>query len=175
MSLNQAIRYYRYVGTLVQNMATNLCSDGCPFPVHSDIAIITPVNQHYQPVGPVTAARQIVGILENTQTADRESGHKREPLGELIKANVQLIGFEGQPVFLRWSISQMRSRTHAHLFSRWLRSDIVGYRLVATTENDTGAVNMWIPLPKVPGPYILHLDLTAEGSDLISTNSPPFG
>ena len=76
---------------------------------------------------------------------------------------------------MRWWISQEGSRTHAHLFSKWFSSDFVGYSLVATTENDTGVVSMWIPLPKVPGPYILHLDLTTDGNDLISANSPAFG
>jgi hypothetical protein len=36
-------------------------------------------------------------------------------------------------------------------------------------------LEMWIPLPKVPGPYFIHLSLTTGGASLASTNSDLFG
>jgi hypothetical protein len=176
MSLRQAIAYNNRVGALIQKMIPGLVAPhGC---CKDYLLVVKSVNGHYQPVPPATAARRIAGIFGDTQTVgggSGNSGNSREPLGELVQTNVELIGLQGQPVFLRWWISQEGSRTHAHLFGKWFSSDFVGYSLVATTENDTGVVSMWIPLPKVPGPYILHLDLTTDGNDLISANSPAFG
>ena len=34
---------------------------------------------------------------------------------------------------------------------------------------------MWIPLPKLTGPFFIHLSLTSNGASLASTDSNPFG
>jgi hypothetical protein len=92
-------------------------------------------------------------------------------LGELISVNVELAGLRDQPVLLSWSIFQEGS--HTSLFGKWL-SDFVTYRLEATTNDDTGTLEMWIPLPKLNGPFFVHLSLTADGAGLASADSGPF-
>ena len=129
-------------------------------------------------VSPEVAANRIVGILGHTRTVsetpNQNSGprNESEPLGELISLNMELVGLRGQPVFLSWSIFQAGG--HDNLFGRWL-NNFVAYRLMATTDDDTGSLDMWIPLPKVSGPYFIRLNLTTGGADLASADSGPFG
>lgn len=130
-------------------------------------------------VSPEVAAKRIIGILGHTRTvseipSNQNSGSRNEtePLGELVSLNVELIGLRGQPVLLSWSIFQ--TGDHNNLFGKWL-NNFAAYRLEATTDDDTGSLDMWIPLPKVTGPYFIRLNLTAGGADLASMDSDPFG
>ena len=101
----------------------------------------------------------------------RRSSAKWQPLGELVSVDLELAGLKGQPVFLSWSIFQEHGPSH--LPGKWL-GNFVTYRLEATTNDDTGTVEMWIPLPKQHGPYFLRLTLTTGGATLASMNSSPF-
>jgi hypothetical protein len=96
---------------------------------------------------------------------------KRQPLGELIGVNLELAGLRGQPVYLSWSIFQQSGPSH--LSEKWL-GNFVAYRLEATTDDDTGTLEMWIPLPKHRGPYFIRLTLSTGSASLTSTNSGPF-
>ena len=120
---------------------------------------------------PKRAAADLVGQGGGSGGQGGGSVSKREPLGELISINLELTGLRNRPVFLSWSIFQKGGQNN--LFGKWL-SNFVAYRLEATTNDDTGTLEMWIPLPKVPGPYFIHLSLTTGGASLASTNSDPF-
>ena len=93
-------------------------------------------------------------------------------MGELVSVNLELVGLQGQPVLLSWSIFQEGGSNH--LSGNWL-GNFVAYRLEATTNDDTGTLEMWIPLPKQHGPYFIRLTLTTGGENLASMNSDPFG
>jgi hypothetical protein len=93
-------------------------------------------------------------------------------LGELVSVNVELAGLRGQPVLLAWSIFQQRDKINP--FGKWLGGDFVVDRLEATTNDDSTALEMWIPLPKLLGPFIIRLSLSTEGADLASADSGPF-
>lgn len=97
---------------------------------------------------------------------------KWEPLGELISINLELSGLMGQPVFLSWSIFQESGPNH--LSSKWL-GNFIAYRLLAATDDDTGTLEMWIPLPRQQGPYFVHLTMMTDHAGLASMNSGPFG
>jgi hypothetical protein len=99
------------------------------------------------------------------------SSIKRQPLGELVSADLELVGLRGQPVLLSWSIFQEHGPNH--LSGKWL-GNFVTYRLEATTNDDTGTLEMWIPLPKQQGPYIVRLNVTTSGASLASMDSGPF-
>jgi len=73
---------------------------------------------------------------------------------------------------LSWLIFQQGGQNH--LFGHWL-DNFTAYRLETTTDDDTGTLEMWIPLPKVPGPYFLHLSLTSNGASMASADSDLFG
>jgi len=125
---------------------------------------------------PSQAANVVANVLNDTQTVPvpartGSQGARRQPLGELVSVNMELAGLQGQPVFLSWSIFQESG--HNRLFGKWL-SNFVAYRLEATTEDDTGTLEMWIPLPKPPGPYFIRVSLSTDGASLTSMDSGPF-
>jgi hypothetical protein len=73
---------------------------------------------------------------------------------------------------LSWSIFQKDGQNH--LPKSWF-GNFAAYRLEGTTGDDTGTLEMWIPLPKQHGPYFIHLTLTAaDGNSLASANSGLF-
>jgi len=97
---------------------------------------------------------------------------KRQPLGELVGVNLELAGLQGQPVLLSWSIFQEGGPSH--LAGKWF-GNFVAYRLEATTNDDTGTLEMWIPLPRQQAPYVIRLTLeTPGGVSLASMDSGPF-
>jgi hypothetical protein len=170
---------------------------------HDRLVVGTAVNQQGNPVPPAAAAKSILAILGQTQTVSigpgtqggtpgsqsgapsspgtqggtpgsqsGAPGSKQVPLGELISVNLELAGLQGQPVLMSWSIFQEGS--HTNLFGKWL-NDFAAYRLESTTNDDTGTLEMWIPLPKLKGPFFIHLSLTtADGVGLASADSGPF-
>jgi hypothetical protein len=152
--------------------------DKCPVGVL--VIFPVPLDPHGGVAPPVVAAKRLIRILSQTRTVSGGPGNqsgapsiKRDPLGELVSVNVELAGLQGQPVFLSWSM--FPEGGHAHLFGNWLEN-VAAYRLEATTNDDTGTLEMWIPLPKPPGPYFIHLSLTTpNGASLTSRNSGPFG
>jgi hypothetical protein len=93
-------------------------------------------------------------------------------VGELVNAGVELAGLKGKTIILSWSIFPEDSQTQ--LPEQWL-GNFVSYRLKATTDDDTGSFDMWIPLPRQPGRYFISLTLALGDADLASMNSGPFG
>jgi hypothetical protein len=87
-------------------------------------------------------------------------------LGELIGVNLELAGLQGQPVILSWSIFEKDGQNH--LPKTWL-GNFAAYRLEATTGDDTGTLEMWIPLPKQHGPYFVRLTLTTPSGDSLAS------
>jgi hypothetical protein len=197
MSFHTAVAYTNQVAALVRGMSPGLllsppssstpCDsspDNCK-PRFAWIINTGALDPHGHVRSPVAAANIAAGVLGAAQTSSGGSGgqgggsggqsggsgSKREPLGELVSINLELTGLRNRPVFLSWSIFQKGGQNN--LFGKWL-SNFVAYRLEATTNDDTGTLEMWIPLPKVPGPYFIHLSLTTGGASLASTNSDPF-
>jgi hypothetical protein len=180
MSASAACTYTQHVEALVREKIPSAFHPGgdCGN-VPQVIWTTAALNSHGDPVPPLVAASRLIGILGHTRTItggpgnqSGGPGNQSEPLGELVNVNVELSGLRGQPVLLSWSIFQEGGQSN--LFGKWL-SDFVAYRLEATTNDDTGALEMWIPLPKQHGPYFIRLTLTTGGASLASMNSGPFG
>jgi len=100
------------------------------------------------------------------------TGGRWQPLGELVSVNLELAGLKGQTVVLSWSIYPENGSTS--LPEKWV-GNFVAYQLVATTDDDTGTVDMWIPLPRQQGPYFVRATLALGDTDLASMTSGPFG
>jgi hypothetical protein len=151
------------------------CQDNC-IQIQPAVVGTTSMDVNGKEVPPVVAAKRLAELLADTRTINipgdqKGSGNKRDLLGELVSVNFELAGFRDKPIFLKWWIFQKGSQSH--LFGKWV-DNFVAYRLEATTDDDTGALQMWIPLPKVLGPYILDLSLTGGGASLASADSDPF-
>jgi hypothetical protein len=117
------------------------------------------------------ATERLAELFSEIRTSSEQSDGLVELLGVLVIADVELSGLRGKQVLLSWSIFQQEGG--GRLFGKWLATNPT-YVLVAGTDKDTTTVRMWVPLPKAPGPYIVHLDLTTEGSYLGSIESDPF-
>jgi hypothetical protein len=117
------------------------------------------------------AAERLVELFGEVRTTADQSGGNSEPLGAVVTANVELVGLRGEPVLLSWSIWQVGGTER--LYGQWLTTN-PAYQLTATRERDTTAVNLWIPLPTAPGPYLVRLDLMLGGSPLTSEDTHPF-
>jgi hypothetical protein len=59
------------------------------------------------------------------------------------------------------------------LHGDWLNSNLA-YRLQAVTDHDTVTIDMWVPLPKPPGPYFVRVDINSGNTRLASSDSEPF-
>jgi hypothetical protein len=147
--------------------------------VQPAIAVIAPVDQHDKPVPESVATNIVIGILGQTRTVSAGPGSpsgvqtgKSDPLGEMVSVNLELAGLKDQPVLLSWSI--FHEGSHTNLFGKWLDGQFVAFRLVATTNDDTATLQMWIPLPKLAGPFFAELSLTTENAGLASAASGPF-
>jgi hypothetical protein len=123
---------------------------------------------------PLACAETTAGIFRDSASVPAGSGGggsaKSQPVGELISVDVELAGLQGQSVFLSWSIFPENGSS---LSGNW-NSTFVAYRLVATTNDDTGSLEIWVPLPKQHEPYFVHLTLTTGGASLASMDSGPF-
>lgn len=154
-------------GRLCNNADDNICRR-----VYSRIVVVNSTDANGEQVTPAVAAQRLVDLLADTQTSGAgHSGSKEDLLGELVSVNFELSGLRGKPVYLKWYIFQKGSQSH--LFGKWV-DNFVAYRLEATTDDDTGTLQMWIPLPKAPGPYFLDFSLTAGGASLASADSGLF-
>jgi hypothetical protein len=94
-----------------------------------------------------------------------------EPLGVVVIADVELVGLRGKPVTLSWSMWQTGGDVRLH--GDWLNNNLA-YRLKAVTDHDTVTIDLWVPLPRPPGPYLVQVDINAESARLASAHSEPF-
>ena len=190
MSPRQVVAYANNVASLVQRINPGLHFSPCLFPksdcVSRIINITGCLNKSTSRFpSAVACAEKAAGLLSGDTRSlgtgsqsgggsggsQGGSGSHLQPLGELVSADLELAGLKGQPVLLSWSIFPENDSTQ--LPGKWL-GEFVSYRLVATTDDDTGSVAMWIPLPKQRGPYFVRLTLATRTADLASADSGPF-
>jgi hypothetical protein len=118
------------------------------------------------PVPPDVAAERVLEILRNARTDGDE------PLGVVVTTDVELVGLRDAPVFLTWEMFQYGGSTRLH--GEWLNENLA-YRLEPTTDHDTATLDLWIPLPPDPGPYVVRIKVAHAGSGLASAHTGPFG
>ncbi|WP_132153062.1 hypothetical protein [Kribbella antiqua] len=151
---------------------SNVCYEtDCSRRVFSQNVISAAIDAQGETVTPALAAKRVAAILKQTRTVRRHVDHKVEPLGVRVVVNIEILGMRGQPLLLSWSVLQRSG--NVPLPDDWL-SSIIGYRLQATSERDTGSVDFWVPLPKSPGVYFVSMTLTTAGTPLTSAESKDF-
>jgi hypothetical protein len=142
-------------------------------------------DQDGNPVSPDVAAERVLKVLREVRRTEggqapgskprsHQSGGNKptgEPLGVVVSADLELIGLRGKPVLLTWSMWQQGGKKR--LYGNWLNRNLA-YRLEATTDHDTTTLDLWIPLPKLPGRYFIRVNLAADQSPLASADSPSF-
>jgi hypothetical protein len=136
---------------------------------------ITPVvTEDGGPVDPVAAANRIVEILKDScrRVTDPQGGSTlSEPLGVVVRADIELQGMRDRTVALSWSMWERDGGGRLH--GDWLNDNLT-YRLRPGTEHDTASLDLWVPLPRETGPYVIRTTLRADGVSLASGETTPF-
>jgi hypothetical protein len=120
---------------------------------------------------PVKIADERVTELKNMRTTKPKGSKKRYVIGVVVSANIEISGLRGKPVMLSWSMWQTGGSER--LYGAWL-NERLAYRLEATTDHDTAALDFWIPLPKARGPYVVRAQLTLNDTTLVAADTQPF-
>jgi hypothetical protein len=142
-----------------------------PAPLH-DLAPV--VTEDGRPVDPVAAADRIVEILKDScrRVPDGKGGTElSEPLGAVVRADVELQGMRRRTVLLSWSMWERDGGGRLH--GDWLNENLA-YRLRPGTEHDTTSLDLWVPLPEETGPYVIRTTLRVDGVTVASGETPPF-
>jgi hypothetical protein len=118
-------------------------------------------------VPPDVAAERVATLFRSARSAPLHG--KREPVGALVSANLDLDGLKNTWVSLSWSMYP-EGETEP-LFGEWLRTT-AAFKLKPSTDHDTAAASLWVPLPKKKGNYVVTLTLSLRGIPLTSADSP---
>jgi len=125
------------------------------------------VDQNGNQVAPEIAAQRILRVLRDTRRSASD-----EPLGAVVNVNAVLAGLRDRPVQLTWSMWQAGGGDRLH--GSWLNEHLV-YRIVPDTDRDSANVDLWVPLPTSPGPFLVYVYASLDGARLTSDRSEPFG
>jgi hypothetical protein len=155
------------VGKAVEN--EGICSSDCP--ATDSIVAAKCLSPDGEPVEPAVAAERVLQVLHDARTTQSTGEEPPEPLGVVVSSDVELIGLRGTPVTLSWEMWQTGGAVRLH--GDWLNSNLA-YRLQAVTDHDTVTIDMWVPLPKPPGPYFVRVDINSGNTRLASADSEPF-
>jgi hypothetical protein len=123
-----------------------------------------PNNPGGDPLPPEEVAKRLAEALEKVDT--KNTGGKKDPRGWVVAVNVEVSGLRHIPLLLTWSLDGFDVPV------RWA-ADNVAYRLTASTEHDTGSVEVWVPDLKKPGKYNVNLTLALASDGTILTRGEP--
>ena len=147
----------------VDEQCTSSGYSGCDIPI--SVTIGNSIGPDGKLIAPETAAKRIFKILSDA----RRGGS--DPIGAIVSVDIELSGLRGQEIALSWSMWQSASKNRLH--GAWLNNNLA-YVLRPTTDSDTGTFDIWVPLPKAPGPYFVRADLSLNRSGLASASSETF-
>jgi hypothetical protein len=136
-----------------------------PIPITGQAA----VDETGKVVPPDVAAERVATLMRSTRTAPLHG--KREPVGALLTANLQLDGLKDEWISLTWAMYPEGETTP--LYGDWLRTT-AAYKLRPSTDHDSATVALWVPLPKSRGMYGVTLTASLRGLTLASADTPAF-
>ena len=133
-------------------------------------------------VSPRVAAARIVRILSHVRsrpapprpgdgdpTVKTEQGQqpraRREPLGVVIRAKVELTHAKGEVVLVDWEIADADSGKVQSLSGEWL-NNVAAYQVVASQDPDVAPIVIWVPMPARRGSYLVSLSAWAGPDNL---------
>lgn len=152
-------------------LPTTVTDPNAPLPPMLPIIRAAVTDADGDPVLPQVAARRVTEFLGDTRIVRTPAGRK-VPQGAVVDVNVVLEGLRDNTVQVSWSIWN-RGGEH-RLYGNWLRQ-ITAFQLTASTDHDTAAFQLWVPLPKRPGAYVVRLQISDDNAVLVSRASKPFG
>ncbi|MFC7535242.1 hypothetical protein [Actinoplanes sp. GCM10030250] len=125
------------------------------------------------PLPPDQAAAEVATVVKSARKAARKpgKGKRRETLGVVVTAEVELGGLRKRQALVSWSMWQQDGGTP--LNDRWRRSNAV-VQLTAGSNRDTASFDFWVPLPKARGEYFIRSAISVGGSVLASADTTTF-
>jgi hypothetical protein len=97
---------------------------------------------------PVDALHDTLDGIESTTVGDQQ-----DPLGVIVSVDFDIEGLKGEPLWLTWSLDGL------NVPDRWT-SDLFGYNVRATTDDDHGTVELWVPDLVAPGSYRVNVTIS---------------
>jgi hypothetical protein len=122
------------------------------------------VDEKGEPITPKEAADELVDALADVELKDSPTGV--DALGWTIAVGLSLEGLANQPLLLTWSLDGVE------VPHNW-KAQNLAYRIIATTDHDTGTVKIWVPDLKGPGPYNVNVDLVHESDGSNADTATP--
>lgn len=118
------------------------------------VSVTETVDSSGQPVPPAQVAAELKTALEKVDT-DADA----DPLGWTVVVDFKLEGLGNVPLLLMWSIDGI------DVPATWSAENLA-YRITASTENDGGFAEIWVPDLKMSGNYNVNVELSYESSGL---------
>lgn len=106
------------------------------------------------PITPEQAAQELVDALEDVEVTSSTSG-KKDAVGWTLAIGLKIQGLAEKPLLLTWSLDG------PDVSDEWKVKNLA-YRIIATSELDTGSVKIWVPDLKGPGPHTVNVELVHE-------------
>lgn len=134
--------------------------------VRSDVLSMLPivkppeaVDEKGNAIPPDQVAAELKKALEAVETDGGPS--QGDPLGWTVAVGLELKGLPSVPLFLTWSLDGLE------VPETW-RTENLAYRIVATTQDDTGVAEIWIPDLRKPGVYNVNVRLNYDSNGAIA-------
>ncbi|WP_091470778.1 hypothetical protein [Paenarthrobacter nitroguajacolicus] len=118
------------------------------------VTVTETVDANGQPVPPAQVAAELKTALETVDT-DADA----DPLGWTVVVDLKLEGLSNVPLLLTWSIDGI------DVPATWSAENLA-YRITASTDNDGGFAEIWVPDLKMSGNYNVNVQLSYESSGL---------
>jgi hypothetical protein len=115
------------------------------------------------------AAARLAESLEGVRSV-RTAG-RVDPVGMRATVSLEIEGMRGRTLALYWRLSPAPGGTA--LPTEWA-TPVPACRLVPGTDLDTASIDVWIPLPDSPGPFLLDFYVATESAALTSYRTEVF-
>lgn len=109
-------------------------------------------------------ASRLADALDEVEAENKEG--KKDPLGWGVAVNMTVAGLDGVPLLLTWSLDGIDAA------SSWA-ADNFACRLTATTADDAGSVEIWVPDLEQPGAYNVNVLLARAVDGIVLTRGQP--
>ncbi|MCU1403934.1 MAG: hypothetical protein JWQ43_237 [Glaciihabitans sp.] len=134
--------------------------------VHNAIKLLPPQSA---PGGELPSlqdsAEQLASLLDEVETEAKPGG--LEVQGWTVAVGLSIEGFNGEPLTLTWSLDGIDEDRS------WPETGPNAYQVVASTANDTGTVDIWVPNLQATGDYNLNVRLLRNSNGHIVASSQP--
>jgi hypothetical protein len=121
-------------------------------------------DEHGDPIPPEEVAGRIEDSLALLETEPTDEG--TDLLGWTVSVGLRLIGLQDVPLLLTWSVDGVDEPL------TWGSSG-VAYEIRATTPDDGGTVDVWVPDLVEPGSYNLNVTLVHKPSGAVADSGTP--